>query len=143
MTDFVLGSLSPRGSRRVIYNSDPSNTTRFLSEPAARPEELREVVRNYAREGAIDTLVQEVYGQGWTKFWRTELCTYDQRPQHQRLVPMMDEGVMPIEVYIAGAATQGSGFARAIGLGLAAGAGVRKVPRGRSGSESRQEWQRQ
>ena len=110
MTDFVLGSLSPRGSRRVIYNSDPSNTTRFLSEPAARPEELREVVRNYAREGAIDTLVQEVYGQGWTKFWHTELCTYDQRPQHQRLVPMMDEGVMPIEVYIDECHRQGMTF---------------------------------
>jgi hypothetical protein len=98
--DLALGSLTPRGMRRVIYNSDPSNTTRHLSEPAATPEELRQVVRNYAAEGAIDTLVQEVWHQGWTQFWRSELCAYDVREPHQRLVPMMDAGVMPMEVYI-------------------------------------------
>ena len=38
--DFKLGSLKPRGTRRVIYNSDLSNTTVHLSEPAAKPEEL-------------------------------------------------------------------------------------------------------
>ena len=52
-----LGSLTPRGTRRWIYNSDPSNTTRHLSEPAAHPDELRQIVRNYAREARMDTLV--------------------------------------------------------------------------------------
>lgn len=98
MQDFALGSFTPRGTRRVIYNSDPSNTTARLSEPVATEEELRQVVRCYV-DGGIDTLVQEVWHQGWTQFWRTEACGYDARPQHQRLVPMMDDGVMPVEVY--------------------------------------------
>ena len=95
-----LGSLTPRGTRRWIYNSDPSNTTRHLSEPAAHPDELRQIVRNYAREAHIDTLVQEIWQQCWTDFWKTDKCRYDTRPQHQRLVPIMDTGVMPIETYI-------------------------------------------
>lgn len=98
--DVTQGSLQPRGSRRWIYNSDPSNTTRHLSEPAAQPDELRQVVRNYAREGHVDTLVQEIWHQCWTEFWRTDKCPYDTRPQHQRLTPIMDAGVMPIEIYI-------------------------------------------
>ena len=40
--DATLGSLTPRGTRRVIYNSDLSNTTCHLSELEAKPEELRE-----------------------------------------------------------------------------------------------------
>ena len=60
--DFKLGSLKPRGTRRVVYNSDPSNTTALLSEPEAKPEELRQIVLNYARH-SIDTLVQEVWHQ--------------------------------------------------------------------------------
>jgi hypothetical protein len=97
--DAVLGSLTPRGTRRVIYNSDPSNTTCHLSQPA-QPEELRQVIRNYAREGNIDTLVQEIWHQCWTEWWRTDKCPYDTRFQHQRLVPMIDAGTMPVEIYI-------------------------------------------
>ena len=96
----ALGSWKPRDIRRVIYTSDLSNTTCHLSEPAAKPTELREIVRNYATEGAIDTLVQEIWHQGWSTFWRTDKCPYDSRFQHERLVPMMDDGVMPVEVYI-------------------------------------------
>ena len=96
----TLGRLPPRGTRRLIYNSDPSNTTAHLSDPAAQPRELRQIVRNYAREGAIDSLVQEVFSEAMTVFWRTDKCPYDIRYQHQRLVPMMDNGLMPIEVYI-------------------------------------------
>jgi len=98
--DASLGSLKPRGTRRVIYNSDLSNTTSHMSEPAAKPEELRQVVRNYARAGGIDTLVQEIWHQGWSTFWRTDKCPYDSRPQHRRLVPIMDTGIMPVEIYI-------------------------------------------
>jgi len=86
-------------SRRLIYVSDPSNTTARVSDPA-KPEELREIVRQYAEVGGIDTLVQETWHQGWVSFWRSENCTYDTRPQHQRFIPMMDAGVMPLEVYI-------------------------------------------
>lgn len=104
MTGAAPGSLAPgppapRGRRRVIYNSDPSNTTRHLSEGRATPEELRRVVRSYAGAQAIDTVVQEVWSQGWSHFWRGETCEFDARPHHRRLVPMMDDGVMPIEIY--------------------------------------------
>ena len=110
MTDSALGSLSPRGTRRIIYNSDPSNTIGHLSEAGATEEELRQVVRNYAEKGAFDTVVQEICHQGWTQFWRTDLCGYDARPNHQRLVPLMDTGVMPVEVYIDESHRQGIEF---------------------------------
>jgi uncharacterized protein (DUF849 family) len=100
MADFALGSLKPRGTRRVVYCSDPSNTTRFMTEGRATPDDLRGVVRNYAAAQAIDTVVQEVFSQGWSHWWRGESCEWDARPHHQRLVPMMDDGVMPIEVYV-------------------------------------------
>ena len=93
------GSLQPRGTRRLVYNSDPSNATRHLGDPT-EPEELRRIVRLYAREGRIDTFIQEVFSQAMTHFWRTDKCPYDVRPNHQRFVPMMDGGVMPVEVYI-------------------------------------------
>ena len=97
---FALGSLEPRGTRRLVYHSDPSNTTRHLSHPVTRPDELRRIVRLNASEGRIDTLVQEVFSQAMTHFWRTDKCPYDVRPHHQRMVPMMDGGLMPVEVYI-------------------------------------------
>ena len=95
----ALGNLEPRGTRRLIYNSDPSNTTAHLSDPAAQPKELRQIVRNYAKEGGIDTVVQEVFAEAMTMFWRTDKCPYDIRYQHRRMIPMMDNGLMPVEVY--------------------------------------------
>ncbi len=108
--DVPLGSLQPRGTRRWVYNSDPSNTTDHVSRPVAKFEELRQVVRNYAKQGNIDTLVQEVWHQCWTEFWRTDKCPYDARPQHQRFVPIMSRGVMPIEIYIDECHKQGMEF---------------------------------
>ena len=55
----ALGSLEPRGTRRLIYNSDPSITTRHLSDPVAQPEELRRVVRIYASDRVWCTLSVE------------------------------------------------------------------------------------
>jgi hypothetical protein len=107
---FVLGSLQPRGTRRLVYNSDPSNTTSQLSDPAAQPKELRQIVRNYAKEGNIDTVVQEIFSEAMTIFWRTDKCPYDVRYQHRRLVPMMDNGLMPLEVYIDECHKQGMEF---------------------------------
>ena len=96
----ALGSLEPRGTRRLIHVSDPSNTTGLLSDPAAQPRELRQIVRNYAQEGHIDTVVQEIYAESMTQFWRTNVTPYDVRYQHRRLIPMIDNGLMPVEVYI-------------------------------------------
>ena len=106
----TLGSLKPRGKRRLIYVSDPSNTTSHLSEPAAQPEELRQIVRNYAQAGSIDTLVQEIFAEAMTMFWRTDKCPYDIRFQHERLIPIMDDGVMPVEIYINECHKQGMEF---------------------------------
>ena len=110
MGAIALGRLKPRGTRRLIYNSDPSNTTCHPSDPAAQPKELRQIVRNYAVEGAIDTLVQEVFAEAMTQFWRTDKCPYDIRYQHQRMIPMMNNGLMPIEIYIDECHKQGMEF---------------------------------
>ncbi len=104
----LLNNLQPRGNRRLIYVSDPSNTTSHLGDPTTE-EELRNVVRNYAR-GAIDTVVQEIFAECMTMFWRNDICPYDIRPHHQRMVPMMDSGVMPVEIYIDECHRQGMEF---------------------------------
>ena len=94
-----LGKLSPRGKRRVVYNSDLSNTTSHMSDTAT-VKELKAIVRNYAVHGGIDTVVQEVWHQGWSTFWRSKHCEYDSRPQHKKVIAMMDKGIMPIQVYL-------------------------------------------
>ena len=109
-SNITLGKLKPRGKRRLIYVSDPSNTTSHLSEPAAQPEELRQIVRNYAQAGSIDTVVQEIFAESMTMFWRTDNCSYDIRFQHQRLIPIMDSGTMPVEIYIDECHKQGMEF---------------------------------
>ena len=106
----ALGSLTPRGTRRLIHVSDPSNTTGLLSDPAAQPRELRQIVRNYAQEGHIDSVVQEIYAESMTMFWRTDKTPYDVRYQHRRMIPMMDNGLMPVEVYIDECHKQGMEF---------------------------------
>lgn len=108
--DLDLGSQKPRGIRRVIYVSDPSNTTAFYSDPAAQPKEARAWVRALAVEGGADTYVQEIFSEAMTIFWRTDKCPYDVRYWHQRFVPMMDNGLMPIEVLIDESHKQGMEF---------------------------------
>jgi len=104
----TLGTHTPRGDRRLIYVSDPSNTTSHLSNPALE-DDFRNIIRNYTL-GGIDTVVQEIFAECMTMFWRTDLVPYDIRPHHQCMVPMMDEGVMPVEVYIDECHKQGMEF---------------------------------
>src|SRR5688572_26256012 len=105
-----LPRLSPRGTRRILYNSDPSNLTvltphypgvsRYpMTSYPARPDELRRYV-DVAAAGRPDTFCQEVYSQGWTLYFRSDRFEYDQRVHHQRFVPMMDDGLMPLDVLI-------------------------------------------
>jgi len=60
------GDQQAQGMGRVVYVSDPSNTTALYSDPA-QPDELRQWVRNLAA-GGVDTYVEEVrrvwYEQG-------------------------------------------------------------------------------
>ena len=47
-----------------------------------------------------DVFVQEVYNAGWTMYFRSERFEYDARPQHRRFLPMMDDGIMPLQVML-------------------------------------------
>ena len=109
----ALPTCEPRGERRLIYTSDPSNlafyevgrqvahtpdATTAKADPARR-EDLIQWVDNLAHHG-IDTYAQTIYSQGWTVFFRSNRFEYDARPQHQRFLAMMDAGITPLEVLI-------------------------------------------
>ena len=96
---FKTEGLRPRGSRRVMYVSDPSSVaSRYLPEPV-REEDLRSWIDAIAAAD-IDTFVQEVYTQGWSVYWRGDTFEYDARPQHRRFLPLLDAGVQPVEILI-------------------------------------------
>ena len=109
----TLPTFEPRGERRLIYTSDPSNLAFYQvgqqvahtpdaetarNDPARR-EDLIEWVDALAHHG-MDTYAQVIYSQGWTVFYRSDRFEYDARPQHQRFVSMMDAGITPLEVLI-------------------------------------------
>ena len=108
-----LPTFEPRGERRLIYTSDPSNLAFYQAgqqvdhmpgaetarNDPARSEDLVEWVDALAHHG-MDTYAQAIYAQGWTVFFRSDRFEYDARPQHQRFVPMMDAGITPLEVLI-------------------------------------------
>ena len=109
----TLPVFEPRGERRLIYTSDPSNLAFYQAgqqvahvpdaetarNDPARPEDLVEWVDSLAHHG-VDTYAQTIYSQGWTVFFRSDRFEYDARPQHQRFVSMMDAGITPVEVLI-------------------------------------------
>ena len=103
----------------LIYVSDPSNVTNYDFDPGdgrplitshpATAEELRVFVDNIALSNA-DVLVQEVYHAGWIMYFRSERFEYDARPQHRRFLPMMDDGVMPLQVMLDRSRERGMRF---------------------------------
>lgn len=95
----ALGSYYPRGDQRIIYISDPSSSLRSYLPERPREEDLRNWVDDLA-DAQVDTFIQEVYTQGWTTYWRCERFEYDQRPQHQCLLPLLDAGIQPLSVLI-------------------------------------------
>ncbi len=108
-----LPTFEPRGERRLIYTSDPSNLAFYQAgqqvahtpdaetarNDPARPEDLVEWVDALAHH-RIDAYAQAIYAQGWTVFFRSDRFEYDARPQHQRFVSMIDAGITPLEVLI-------------------------------------------
>lgn len=106
-------AIEPRGQHRLIYTSDPSNiatmqvgrhtqhtpTAEEARADPARREDLVRWVDNLAHNG-VDIYAQAVYAQGWSLYFRSPRFEYDARPQHQRFVPMMDAGIMPLDVLI-------------------------------------------
>ena len=91
--------LAPRGDRRILYVSDPSSlATHYLPNPVEE-HDLRQLMSMMAANG-IDMYCQDVYSQCWTEYWRSDNFPYDQRPQHQRFIPMLDSGTQPLDVLI-------------------------------------------
>ena len=89
----------PRGKRRILYVSDPSSIAmRYLPDPVSE-EDLRSWVDDLAT-AKVDTFVQEVYTQGWTVYWRCDRFEYDARPQHRRFLPLLEEGIQPLDVLV-------------------------------------------
>ena len=94
-----LGSLSPRGSRRILYVSDPSSIARrYLPDPVSE-QDLRNWVDTLAAN-RVDLFIQEAYTQGWTTYWRSPRFDYDARPQHRRFLPLLDDGKQPLGVLL-------------------------------------------
>ena len=81
------------------YDFDPGHPRPLITTQPTTVEELRRVVDNIALSGA-DTLIQEVYNAAWTMFFRSERFEYDARPQHRRFMPLMDQGIMPLQVLL-------------------------------------------
>ena len=94
-----LGSFSPRGSRRILYVSDPSSIARrYLPDPVSE-EDLRRWVDVLA-VSRVDLFIQEAYTQGWTTYWRSPRFDYDARPQHRRFLPLLDRGKQPLGILL-------------------------------------------
>ena len=109
----------PHDQWRLIYVSDPSGNANYDFDPGmarplitshpAKPEELQRIIDNVAANRP-DTFIQEVYNAGWTLYFRSPRFEYDARPQHRRFIPMMDDGIMPLQVMLDQARKHGLNF---------------------------------
>ena len=102
--------IEPRGGIRLLFVADLSSHARepFISDPAA-PEQIERLVDHFALSGA-DALGQEVFGQGWVTYFRSDTYEFDQRPQHRRWIPLLDQGINPIEIICRRAHERGMAF---------------------------------
>ena len=101
--------LEPRGTRRIVYCSDPSSIVLNLLPNPVEPEDLRGWVDMLADSG-VDTLLQDVYNQGYTVYWRSDRLQYDPREQHRPFLPMLDAGIQPLRVLIDRSHERGMSF---------------------------------
>ena len=101
---------NPRGDIRLLFAVDLSSYARepFTSDPAT-PEQIRRLVDEFALTGA-DALGQEVFGQGWVLHFYSETYEYDRRAQHQRWIPMLEQGINPLEIFCQRAHDNGMKF---------------------------------
>jgi hypothetical protein len=100
---------APRGSRRILYNSDPSTIASQLLPDLVRAEDLRRWV-DMLGDAGVDTFIQESWNQGFTVYWRSEQLQYDQRPQHRRFLAMLDSGTQPLQVMLDRCRERGMSF---------------------------------
>ena len=123
MRNLDAWAFKPRGERRLLYTSDPSNLAVYtagrhpsqsldpvlLDGDPCRPEDLESWVDELAHAG-VDAYAQAVFSQGWTLFFRSENFEYDSRPQHRRFLSMLESGPAPLEVLIERTHNQGMEF---------------------------------
>ena len=102
--------IKPKGDIRLLFVADLSSHARepFTGDPAT-PEQIERLVDHFALSGA-DAFGQEVFGQGWVTYFRSDTYEFDQRPQHRRWIPMLDQGINPIEIFIDRAHQRGMKF---------------------------------
>ena len=76
MMKTIHQKIAPRGDHRILYVSDPSSIAHnFLPDPVSEVD-LRRWVDMVADSG-VDVFNQEVFSQGWTAYWRSDLYEYD------------------------------------------------------------------
>ena len=109
MTEATHQRPVPRGDHRILYVSDPSTVTRTILPDPVEESDLRRWVDMVADSG-VDTFNQEVFSQGWTVYWKSEQYEYDQRPQHQRFLPLIEGGTQPIDILIDQSRQRGMRF---------------------------------
>ena len=95
----AAGSRGTAQTQRIIYVSDPSTIAFNLLPDPVEEDDLHRWVDMIA-DSCVDVLVQDVYNQGFTVYWRSDRFQYDQRAQHRRFLPMLDGGVQPLEVLL-------------------------------------------
>ncbi len=104
-----LGTLGPRGTRRIIHCSDMGShfgQGDWLFGDPTTPEELRRWIRAIAHGGA-DAYVSEVYFDGLCMYYRSDRCEMWDNPRYHRFNAMMDAGTMPLEVFVDEARRKG------------------------------------
>ena len=102
-------SIAPRGTRRVLFVSDPSSIATNLFPDPVDEDLLRRWVDILADSG-VDIFQQDVYNKGCTAYWRSERFQYDPRPQHRRFLPLLDAGVQPLQVLLEHSHRRGMAF---------------------------------
>ena len=100
---------TPRGTARILYVSDPSSIARKLLPDPVREEDLRHWV-DWVADSGVDIFDQEVFSMGWTVYWRSDRYEYDRRPQHHRFLPLLADGIQPLEILIDQAHQRGMRF---------------------------------
>ena len=90
---------APRGKHRILFVSDPSTFASTILPDPVQETDLRSWVDSLAASG-VDTFNQEVFSQGWTVYWQSPQYEYDQRPQHQRFLPLLKAGTQPLDILI-------------------------------------------
>ena len=102
--------INPKGDIRLLFVADLSSHARepFISDPAT-PEQIERLVDHFELSGA-DAFGQEVFGQGWVTYFRSDTYEFDQRPQHRRWIPLLDQGINPIEIICRRAHERGMKF---------------------------------